>query len=89
MTHTENVIRIPDKTAYVRRIQRFLLEIAYAEEYLPRLVMDGVYGLETEEAVLLFQRNNRLPENGIVDAQTYRALYLAYKEGQRKNGRSE
>ena len=89
MTHTENVIRIPDRTAYTRRIQRFLLEIAEAEDYLPRLVIDGVYGLETEEAVSLFQRKNRLPENGIVDSRTYRALYLAYREGQIKNGRSE
>ncbi len=89
MTHTENVIRIPDRTAYIRRIQRFLLEIAYAEEYLPRLVIDGVYGLETEEAVSLFQREKRLPESGIVDNRTYNALYLAYKEGQIKNGRSE
>ncbi len=89
MTHSENPIHIPDRGAYIRRIQRFLLEIAYAEEYLPRLVIDGVYNLETEEAVLLFQRENNLLQSGIVDNKTYDALYIAYKAGRIKNGRSE
>lgn len=33
--------------------------------------IDGVYGLETEKAVLLFQKMNKMPETGVVDLTTW------------------
>lgn len=43
--------------------------------------VDGVFGDETEQAVIRFQRNNGLPADGIVGAQTFKILnrfYLGY-----------
>jgi peptidoglycan hydrolase-like protein with peptidoglycan-binding domain len=52
----------------VRRLQRFLAARGLRPE------RDGRFGEETLEAVLQLQRNEGLPEEGVVDALTWRAL---------------
>ena len=39
---------------------------------------DGLYGEETTQSVLAFQRAVGLPETGVVDAATWEAIYEAY-----------
>jgi len=56
----------------VRILESRLRELHYA---LPSV--DGYYGLETYQAVLAFQKVNRLPWTGRVDARVWRALSRA------------
>jgi lipoprotein-anchoring transpeptidase ErfK/SrfK len=58
--------------ASVRVLEARLRELRYA---LPRV--DGHYGSDTVEAVLAFQKVNRLPWTGRVDARLWRALSRA------------
>lgn len=43
------------------------------------LTVDGIYGEETQAAVVRFQRGNDLPVTGIADQQTYDAVKRAYQ----------
>jgi lipoprotein-anchoring transpeptidase ErfK/SrfK len=56
----------------VRVLEARLRELRYA---LQRV--DGLYGLDTHQAVLAFQKVNRLPWTGRVDARVWRALARA------------
>jgi hypothetical protein len=56
----------------VRALESRLRELRYA---LPRA--DGLYGRDTYEAVLAFQKLNRLPWSGRTDARLWRALARA------------
>ena len=59
-----------DSTAYIVFLQNRLIELRYL-----RGAADGVYGEDTQTAVLAFQRNNNLPETGIADDETQKKLY--------------
>jgi len=57
-------------------------EVIALQQQLKRLnytitSIDGIFGLETKQAVLEFQRDQRIKINGIVDGQTWRALKKA------------
>ena len=45
---------------------------------MPGPTQDGIYGEDTRQAVLAFQRNKSLPQTGIVDEAVWEALYQAY-----------
>jgi N-acetyl-anhydromuramyl-L-alanine amidase AmpD len=64
----------------VRRLQRFLAARGLRPE------RDGRFGGETLEAVLQLQRSEGLPDEGVVDALTWRALVAG---GDRELGRVE
>jgi len=54
----------------VKELQRLL------KKYLTySAVIDGIFGTETTGGVILFQNRMFLPEDGIVDKQTWQALY--------------
>jgi hypothetical protein len=65
----------------VRSLERRLRELRFA---LPRV--DALYGLDTYQAVLAFQKLNGLPWTGRVDAQTWRALRRARRPAPRHRG---
>ena len=61
------------------RVLQYLLQVLssfYPE--VPGPEQDGVYGEETRQAVLAFQRASGLPETGEVDRATWEAIYQAY-----------
>lgn len=41
---------------------------------------DGIYGAETKEAVMRFQKQNNLPETGRIDNETWEKIYKEYKK---------
>ena len=43
-------------------------------EFLPAVVVDGVFGERTLEAVMLFQREFMLPVTGVVDSRTWEGI---------------
>ena len=48
----------------VKSLQAMLRQISYVYPVIPRLVPDGLFGEETLEAVMIFQREFRLPVTG-------------------------
>jgi len=55
----------------VRTIQEQLNRISQVYTAIPRLVVDGIYGQQTAEAVRAFQRIFNLPVTGVVDKATW------------------
>ena len=62
----------------VKSLQAMLRQISYVYPVIPRLVPDGLFGEETLEAVMIFQREFRLPVTGTVDNATWDAVVLTY-----------
>ncbi len=61
-------------------LQQMLNQLAIHNKALLRLAPDGVFGERTLEAVMLFQRENNLPVNGVVDDRTWNAIVEAYEK---------
>lgn len=61
-------------------ILQFILNIL-SEFYsnVPPVPETGTFGPLTKNSVISFQRNNGLPENGIVDDQTWNVMYRQFK----------
>ena len=66
---------ISDKTNAIRQAQLFLLELNYTDRRYPHVAIDGIYGEETQNAVRVFQRYNRLPITGEIDYATWTLLF--------------
>ena len=58
----------------VRGLQYMLRRLAEEYDFLPKLLADGVFGEETLEAVMLFQRELYPPVTGMVDIGTWNAI---------------
>jgi len=70
------VLKIGSSGSDVMKMQAVLRKIGYGLS-----TVDGVFGNETQQAVIRFQRNNGLIADGIVGAQTFEILnrfYLGY-----------
>ena len=67
-----------DEPLYVREMQNWLRTLAFTDERIPMIAVDGIYGPETTEAVRVFQDISGLPETGDVDKTTWDAIYIAY-----------
>ncbi len=63
----------------VYELQYFLNFIANYNESIPYIEVDGIFGPRTREAVESFQRLYGLPDNGVVDIETWDAIYRAYR----------
>jgi peptidoglycan hydrolase-like protein with peptidoglycan-binding domain len=67
----------------VLELQNMLRLISQADGNLPLVNPDGIFGPETEAAVIAFQREAGLPANGIVDFATWNAIFHAYMNASR------
>lgn len=77
-TKTESAIPVLKKggPAYkwiIRFMQKRLLEIGYQ---LPRFGVDGDFGIETRNAILAFQKDNHLVQDGVVGKFTWARLLM-------------
>jgi len=70
----------------VRGLQYMLRRLALKEEILPLLVPDGIFGEETLEAVMIFQREFHPPVTGVVDLETWNAIHDRWREAERVLG---
>ena len=59
----------------VRHLQYMLSVLAAYINEIPTIAVDGIYGGETEQAVLAAQRWFGLPQTGVVDAATWDEIY--------------
>ena len=58
----------------VRELQEYLRRVAWADDRIPLVGVDGIFGEETAQAVRNFQRAYGLPATGTVDKVTWQAL---------------
>ena len=63
------VLRIGSRGSDVMEIQALLRKIGYNPG-----IIDGIFGSQTMQAVMQFQRNNGLTPDGVIGANTYRVL---------------
>ena len=71
-------LRPGDTGDAVRQIQYYLSVLAYFDEELPLPGRSGTYDAATEAAVRAFQRQQGLPEDGIVGRETWNAIIRSY-----------
>ncbi len=58
----------------VLEIQSYIRNISRLDEDIPSLVPDGIYGNETTESVIAFQKRHLLPQTGKVNLETWNKL---------------
>lgn len=58
----------------VRDLQLMLRRLSARYPQIPMVAADGIFGEETLEAVMIFQRDFSLPVTGVVDRTTWEAL---------------
>lgn len=73
MLRTHSAVNKP-----IRNVQQFLRCISYDND-IPRLIPDGIFGVQTQNAVMEFQRLFDLPQSGIIDNDTWNSIYSAYR----------
>lgn len=70
----------------VRNLQTMLAFLSYVHREIPLLRPDGIFGEDTLETVMIFQRWAGLPVTGEVDQVTWEAIVDAHQEAQRQLG---
>ena len=70
-----------DKAAAIKEIQKFLFVISdKVNSDVPRVAIDGIYGEETRNAVLIFQNLYDINGDGTVDRITFDKMYVLYRD---------
>ena len=67
----------------VQNLQYMLRRLGTRYSFLPQLATDGLFGEETLEAVMLFQRELAPPVTGVVDFPTWYKISQIYRCGGR------
>lgn len=65
--------------AKVEQLQYMLQVLSEYISQIPRIIADGIYGANTENAVSSAQRWLGLPETGSVDSRTWNEIYKQYR----------
>ena len=73
-----NALRVGSSGEQVSFLQYMLAIMAQFIPEIPPIAVDGIFGTATRAAVLAAQRRFRLPETGIVDAETWNEIYDQY-----------
>ena len=68
------VARMGEKSSFVAIVQLMLRELSADFDEIGELVIDGIYGKATADAVSAFQRASLLDVTGEVDLETYNRL---------------
>ena len=63
----------------IYNLQKYLRAISFADERVSRPPLDGIFDSATEESVRSFQESHQITPNGIVDRETWYAIYGEYK----------
>lgn len=72
-----------NRRAEILELQNMLRLISQADGSIPLINPDGIFGPQTEAAVIVFQNDAGLPANGIVDFATWDAIFRAYMNASR------
>ena len=72
------VLKRGDRGEYVRVLQYYLNFLGFFNPKLPQIGVDGIFGQETYDAVLTFQRVYGLTVDGIVGRTTWNQIQNSY-----------
>ena len=61
----------------IANLQRYLRQLAYFDETLGEVPIDGIFDSATEEALRAFQEGAGLPPTGRADFVTWETLFAA------------
>ncbi len=61
-----------------RNLQTYLRQLAYFDESIPLVPIDGNKGSDTTDAIRAFQARRGLPVTGVADQETWDAIYEEY-----------
>lgn len=64
----------------VENLQQYLRQLSYFDDTIPQVPVDGIYGSETKEAVIIFQKNHGYEITGEVDRETWDAIFREYQD---------
>jgi peptidoglycan hydrolase-like protein with peptidoglycan-binding domain len=67
------------RKAHIKEIQGYLHGISYYNPKIPRIIPDGIFGIETQIAVKAFQQEYSLPVTGEVNRATWDKIISVYK----------
>lgn len=67
----------------VHSLQYMLRRLSMYYDVLPSVVVDGVFGEDTLEAVMVFQREFAPPVTGVVDYGTWDAIHTRWEDAER------
>lgn len=73
-----NTISKGDNGEQVKVIQYLLSVVSEFYNTIPTVVVDGIFGTNTQNAVIALQRMADLPQDGVVGVKTWQALYALY-----------
>ena len=76
-TEFNEVLKQGSKGKKVIELQEYLNKVSNIYKSIPKLDIDGMFGVKTKEAVITFQRIFKLKTDGIVGKITWDALYNA------------
>ena len=77
------------KATATRNIQRYLRQLSYDNDAIPRPPLDSIFDTATEDSLKAFQRIYGLPPTGRADKATFDTLFAAYVASQRKTDRTQ
>lgn len=66
------------ESAARENLQKYLRQLAYFDENIPFVAIDGNRGSTTTEALRAYQARRGLPVTGVADQETWEALYEDY-----------
>ena len=69
----------------IRNLQRYLRQLAYFDETLGEVPIDGIFETQTEAALREYQRLRGLPVTGRADRATWERLYADYRTSLSRN----
>lgn len=73
------VLRFGDTGSDVAFVQYYLALIAYLDDQIPPVTINGVFDQNTRNAVLAFQRKYGLEENGEINRETWNKILEVYR----------
>ena len=72
-------LRVGSRGEYVTALQNYLNRISDVYTEIPKLNVDGVYGVRTRDAVRVYQMIFGLPETGVTGASTWDSVANTYR----------
>lgn len=75
----------PNEEQAISNLQRYLRQLSYFDEDIPPVVINGDWNDETQNALTVFQRKNRLSPTGTADEQTWNLLFSQYQNSLEEN----
>ncbi len=72
-------LRVGSRGAYVSAFQNYLNRISDVYTEIPKVDVDGVYGIRTRDAVRVYQRIFDIPETGVTGSVTWDSVANTYR----------